>query len=625
MNTLHSMIQEQREKFGDGVFFLTIIFVGILFKKSRLYRTFHRLLNPLVFFFLIYRALTSTNEHSLIFEMVQALEGTLKSKISVKFLGDYAGVFLLWSLVSAILHAFSFNYHGVKKIFFDTGFDLMKLLPIVRAQLQKEADKMEESLEKSLKPKGRALGPSIQSLPNTGMSEDEILSLMTTAVKEEDQIWERGQLSGAIYHGDRKHQDLLNKAFSLYSLGNPLHPDIWPSGMKFECEIIQMAASLVGGGKGTGVVGCTTSGGTESIILSVKAHRDYHREKWGMEQYSGERAEVVACVSAHAAVDKACDIMGLKLVKVPMDPKTFEISLPHLRAALSPRTIMIYSSAPTYPQGVIDPIPEISRIALEYGVGLHVDCCLGGFYLPFAKKIGGTNIPDFDFTLPGVTAMSMDTHKYGYALKGTSVLLYKNKEIRQAQYFCYADWVGGMYTTPTVAGSRSLGMIAQTWASLMHLGTEGYLKHTREIMRTVKAIKEGVGAIKGVKTLGGSNAMIVCIGSADLGEDKGSVVGLNIYHVVDGMSKKGWSLNSHQHPPCAHICVTVAQVGNEGKFLSDLRLVVDEILTRNEKNAREGKKEEEGGNAAIYGMTSALPPGPVNELLKTYNDVVLKL
>jgi glutamate/tyrosine decarboxylase-like PLP-dependent enzyme len=210
---------------------------------------------------------------------------------------------------------------------------------------------------------------------------------------------------------------------------------------------------------------------------------------------------MIVATSAHAAVDKACDLMNIKLIKLEPDPVTFRMDLQALVRNITPNTIMTYASAPSYPHGAIDPVQQMSDIAVRYGIGLHVDCCLGGFVLPFAKKLG-YNIPDFDFGLPGVSSMSLDTHKYGYALKGTSVCLYRNKELRHAQYFCYAEWTGGMYTTPTIAGSRSGGLIAQCWASMMSLGEEAYLQHTKEIMHVCQTIAKGVASISGIALLG---------------------------------------------------------------------------------------------------------------------------
>ena len=206
--------------------------------------------------------------------------------------------------------------------------------------------------------------------------------------------------------------------------------------------------------------------------------------------------------------------------------------------------------------------------------------------------------------------MSMDTHKYGYALKGSSVVLFRDRALRHSAYFCYGDWPGGMYSTPTVLGSRSGGIIAQTWASMMTLGMDGYVQHAKDIFETTQLIKHGVVKIPGLKLFGHVDAMIVCFGPSD---DSSS---LNIYSVGDSMHHKGWILNALQHPPCIHICVTVAQVGHHEMFLKDLTESVKEVQANPNNNT---------GSAAIYGTTASLPPGPVNELLKTYNDVVLKL
>ena len=294
----------------------------------------------------------------------------------------------------------------------------------------------------------------------------------------------------------------------------------------------------------------------------------------------------------------------------------------------------------------------------------------------------GLPVPPFDFTVPGVTSMSLDTHKYvktrgvwvrlfvdltpphpaaappliryGYALKGTSVLLYAHKELRHAQYFCYADWTGGLYTTPTIAGSRSGGLIAQTWASLVSIGEEGFLRHTKDILETTRAIADGVRGIRGLRLMGSAaaggapDAMIVCFASAPLtatvserpaataapsssspAEPVTLTVHVNVYAVSDAMSKKGWSLNTLQNPPSVHLCCTLRHVGRAAAFLQDLRACVDEVAASTAATqaalAKGGKRRKDEGNAAIYGMTSSLPPGPVNDLLRTYNDVIFKV
>jgi sphinganine-1-phosphate aldolase len=516
------------------------------------------------------------------------------------FLGDLAGLMLIASVLRGLLRLTRLlvteNWLRLAK---SIGYSLVRDLPAVRAQLRKEQDKLATDLDRDLKERSRNLGTVHRQLPIKGVSAADVMGFLRGQAEGESAAWKEGRVSGAIYYGDDDHNALLNSAFSLYSIANPLHPELNPSGMKLESEVISMTAALV---RGTceSVCGCTTSGGTESIILAIKAHRDLYCRKYGISE-----PEVVCCVSAHAAVDKACDLMGLRQVRIPMDDQ-YCMSLSHLRRAIGPNTIMVYASAPSYPQGTIDPITEIGRIAQQHGIGLHVDCCLGGFVLPFAKRLG-YSLPDFDFNVLGVTSMSLDTHKYGYALKGSSVVLYRTEELRQAQYFCYGDWSGGLYTTPTLAGSRSTGLIAQCWASMVSLGEEGYLRLVADIMTTARDMAEGVRGIPGLRLLGRAEAMIVCFaGEGDV----------NVYSVGDAMGRRGWSLNSLQHPASVHMCCTVRQVGQTQAFLRDLRECVEEVR---------GAPELAGGKAAVYGATSALPEGPVNELLKVYNDIVLKM
>jgi len=303
---------------------------------------------------------------------------------------------------------------------------------------------------------------------------------------------------------------------------------------------------------------------------------------------------------------QACDILGIRLIKLPMDPVTFKLNVSEVQRVISPNTIMIYGSAPTFPQGVIDDISGLSELAVKYDIGLHVDMCLGGFILPFAKKMG-YNIPDFDFDLPGVTSMSVDTHKFGYALKGSSVVLYRNIDLRHEQYFTCPKWPGGLYSTPAIAGSRSSGLIAQCWASMVALGEEGYMKNAKAIMDTVIEMDKGLATIPEFEIIGQSQAMIVCFRSKD-------PKALNIYAVGDGMSKKGWSLNLLQKPASIHLCVTVRSVGKSDLFISELKEVIADLKRTGDSAT--------GGTAAIYGMASTLPDGPIDEMMKSYQDVV---
>ncbi|ETI48162.1 hypothetical protein L914_07527 [Phytophthora nicotianae] len=479
----------------------------------------------------------------------------------------------------------------------------LKQLPIISTKVADEMRKIEGEVEHSLKGNDplSAKMEKLRALPDKGMDDNKLLSLMEDLAGNSDDKWRDGLVSGAVYHGEKEHLDVLNKAYALFAVTNPLHADLWPAVNKFEAEVIAMTAGMMNGGHPE-VCGTLSSGGTESIFLATKTHRDYYRHKHGITN-----PEIIACVTAHAAIDKACEILGIRLIKVPMDPKTLKVDLNAVRWSISANTIMLYSSAPNFPHGMIDDIEALSRLAVQNDVGLHVDCCLGGFVLPFARQLR-KDIPVFDFALPGVTSMSCDTHKYGYGSKGTSVVLYKNPEIRRFQYFSYADWTGGLYATPTLAGSRPGALSAAAWASMVRLGREGYLEKTKGILDTVDEIKAGIKRIDGIHLLGDPKAMVVSFAG-----DKG----VNALKVSDAMAKHGWSLSPLQHPTSVHLCVTVRHIGKAKKFLSALEEAVNQVK-------QDPNPSPEGGSA-IYGMASSLPSGPVDDLLRIYTDITLKV
>lgn len=272
---------------------------------------------------------------------------------------------------------------------------------------------------------------------------------------------------------DVEHFRLLNRVYARFAHSNPLHPDVFPASARMEREVVAMTAALLGGGpRGrASVCGCLTSGGTESILTAIRATRDFFAQQRG----SASQPELIAATSAHAAVHKACAYFGIRLVTVPVEAGSYRMDVNAARRALTANTIMLYASAPGFPHGVVDDVPALAALARSAGVALHVDACLGGFVLPFAAAAaaGGPagrprrGPPPFDFSVAGVTSMSADTHKFGMSHKGSSVLLYANAELRRCQYTAVTDWSGGLYISPSAAGSRPGGLIAQTWASLM--------------------------------------------------------------------------------------------------------------------------------------------------------------
>lgn len=479
----------------------------------------------------------------------------------------------------------------------------MKAIPAVAKKIEEQYDGMLGDMEKSLKPY-RGKFEEYAQLPTTGKSREDILKTMTDMAELEKDRWKDGYVSGAVYHGDQQHIDFLNRVYEMYSQTNPLHSDLWPSVTKYEAEIVSMTANMLGAqGTPDKIVGAVSSGGTESILLAMKSYRDQALEERGIT-----RPEMIFPVTAHAAFEKAAWYFGIKPVKIPIGDD-FKPDMGKLKAAINGNTIVIIGSAPNFPHGLIDPIEEMSELARAHGIGFHTDCCLGGFVLPWAEKLG-YEVPKFDFRLPGVTTMSADTHKYGYAAKGTSVVLYRGEELRRYQYFTTTDWPGGLYFSPTFAGSRPGALSAACWASLLSMGEQGYLDATSQILQAAQKIKEGIAAIPELYIIG--NPLFV-VAFASNNEQ------VDIYRVMDKMSHKHWSINGLHKPSCLHIACTLrhAQPGVAERFVQDLREAVEWV---------KANPTSEGGMAPVYGMASSIPfRGMVSDLLKRYMDVLYKV
>jgi sphinganine-1-phosphate aldolase len=477
----------------------------------------------------------------------------------------------------------------------------LRRVPFVRNLLEQQYGSIVGDLDASLHPyRGRLV--SYAQLPAMGRSRADILAEMEMLQQEEQQRWRDGYVSGAVYHGDAGHIDFLNRVYALNAQSNPLHFDLWPSTVKYEAEIVAMTAHMLGAGETADpVVGTVTSGGTESILLAMRAYRDQARAARG-----SERVQIVAPSSAHAAFDKAAQYFGVDLVRVPVGPD-YRADVAAMAAAITEHTVALVGSAPSFPHGTVDAIPELADLARERGVGLHVDACLGGFVLPFARDLG-YELPDFDFRLPGVTSMSADTHKYGYAAKGTSVVLYRGEELRRYQYYAVADWPGGLYFSPTFAGSRPGALSAACWAAMVSLGEDGYRNAAARILATANWIKFWVAQTPELVVLG-DPLFVIAFASPTL----------DIYRVLDAMSRRGWSLNGLHRPAAVHLCVTLrhTEPGVAQRFVDDLRAAVAEV---------KASPASKGGMAPVYGMAAAMPMhGVVEDMLKRVVDALYRV
>ena len=394
----------------------------------------------------------------------------------------------------------------------------LKSVPGVQGRIDKQYDELLSGLERSLKPYRKDF-TTFSRLPETGRDRGEILREMETFKDREQKRWQDGFVSGCVYHGDPDFVDFMNRVYAIQSQSNALHSDVWPSVSKFEAEIVSMTATMLGAGQAEAeVCGSVTSGGTESILLAMKTYRDWARDKKGIR-----KPNVVAATSAHTAFDKAAQYFDIDLVRVPV-ATDFRADVTTMAQAITRDTIALVGSAPGFPHGVIDPIAELSEIARERGIGFHTDACLGGFVLPWAGQLGYP-VPAFDFRLPGVTSMSADTHKYGYAAKGTSVVLYRSPELRRYQYFTATEWPGGLYCSPTLAGSRPGALVAVCWAAMTAIGEQGYRDSTKRVLETAATIRRGIESIPELEVLGDPLWVIAFRSPA-----------LDIYRVLDAMS-----------------------------------------------------------------------------------------
>ena len=418
-------------------------------------------------------------------------------------------------------------------------------------------------------------------LPEKGILEVDLLKEMEN-IRKDDINWRNGKVWSLVYHATDEHTEMLKKAYTMFFSKNALSPMAFPSLRKFETEVISMVVDLFNGDKRC--CGSMTSGGTESLLMAIKTYRDWAEEKFP----NIKEPEMVVPSSAHPSFDKGADYFKVKLVKVPVDSETHQADVNAMKNAITENTILIVGSACDFPRGVVDPISELGILAQEHGIGLHVDACLGGFMLPFVKKLG-YEVPDFDFSVPGVTSISADVHKYGYGAKGASTILYRKERIWKHQFSVYTDWTGGIYISPSMRGTRPGGAIAAAWAALKHLGMDGYLKLAKIVMDASEKLIEGINQISELYILGKPVMSVFSFTS-----DK-----IDIYQLGDRMDKKGWHLDRIQFPNALHMMVNPHHAEIVETFLKDLRETVTDVV--------ENPGVSTDGDAAIYGMVASLP------------------
>eukprot|EP00877_Chromochloris_zofingiensis_P001217 jgi/Chrzof1/11096/Cz05g23150.t1 len=480
----------------------------------------------------------------------------------------------------------------------------LRALPGIKGLIDAEMAKVSTKISASI----RRDGASLTSIPSHGTPAAAVLHKLKQREAHNIKISPgSSSLSGVVYISDEAHKQLLDDTYSLFSWTNPLHADIFPSIRQMEAEVVAMTASMLGGGPDSNcpsVCGAMTSGGTESILMAIKASRDFMKATKGITQ-----PEMIVGQSAHAAYWKAAEYFNIKLIIVPLG-NDYRLNGKAVARRITGNTILVVASAPGFPHGVIDDVRGIAAAASRKGVPCHVDACLGGFLLPFAKRLGYPIHP-FDFSVPGVTSMSVDTHKFGMAHKGTSVVLYRSPALRRYQFTRVTDWTGGLYISPSMAGSRSGALIATAWASIVHLGEAGLLDAADKIMAAAQGFQQRlVKEVPEVELVGKPDMSVVAFKARRPKE-------VNVYVLNDQLTARGWHLNALQFPAALHFCFTAQHYKSVDPLLADIKACIEQMKA----NPTRGNQE---GSAPLYGLAGVSPDrGLVGEFLVAYQDAML--
>ena len=396
--------------------------------------------------------------------------------------------------------------------------------------------------------------------PAQGRPVDELISELRGG-RGDDADWRRGRTFSLVYNAADPELERLHEAVAAeYLHENYLNPFAFPSLLRMEREVVAMGADLLHGNPRGGKL---TSGGTEILFLAVQVARDHAREARGVSE-----PRIVLPATAHPAFAKACHYLDVDEVRVPVGADG-RADVAATAAALDPRTALVVGSAPCYPFGVVDPVPELAALAVEHGALCHIDACLGGWLLPFLERLGEP-LPPWDFRVEGVTSVSADVHKYGWCFKGASLLLHRNEDELRRQYFLFDGWPGGLYGSATTAGTRPAAPIAAAWATVSHLGLDGYLRLADQVRAVARRVRAGIDEIDGVHVTGDPVPGVLEI-AADVDPATGDAV-LDIGAVGDVMDDRGWHLDRQQGG--LHAILSPSHVAVADEFLADLAAAV---------------------------------------------------
>jgi glutamate/tyrosine decarboxylase-like PLP-dependent enzyme len=399
-------------------------------------------------------------------------------------------------------------------------------------------------------------------LPESSRPVAEVLAELE-AMQSSDVRWRDGRAFSLAYSAGPEVHDVADEAYRRFSGDNALNTDAFPSLRRMQAEVVSIVADWVGAGPDA--AGFMTSGGTESILMAVKAARERGRAERGVTS-----PNIVLPTSAHAAFEKACHYFGLESRRVPVradwraDPEA-------MAAAVDDDTVLMVGSAPQYPQGVVDPIEEIAALAAARDINCHVDACMGGVTLPYLRRLGFP-IPAWDLSVHGVTSVSVDLHKYGYTAKGASVIMYRNRTLRAYQTFVTDNWLGGLYGSSGVLGTKGGGSIAAAWAVLQHLGDEGYLRLAATARRGAEQLAAAIASTPELVVRAAPDSTLVAFGAADPDH-------LDVFAVADELWRLGWYVDKQAPPASLHCTVNAVHDGLIDEFVGSLRTAIDTVLS----------------------------------------------
>ncbi|MDZ7731264.1 MAG: aspartate aminotransferase family protein [Natrialbaceae archaeon] len=421
-------------------------------------------------------------------------------------------------------------------------------------------------------------------LPETGWDREAVLEEMADR-RSGDADWESGRTWSLVYSAGEDVHEMRDEAYTRFASENALNPLAFPSVLNFENDIVRMVADLMGDSTASGNV---TSGGTESILCAVYAARERARDERGITDPT-----IVMPETAHPAWAKAAHYFGLESIRTETR-EDWRADPDAMADAISDRTALVVVSAASYPHGVVDPVEEIAPIAAEHDTWCHVDACIGGFVLPFLEDLG-YDVPAYDFSVPGVTSISVDPHKYGYTAKGVSTILYRDSSLRRHQYFAFDGWPGGIYVAPNMQGTRPAGPMAAAWAVMQFIGRDGYHELVEEAMAAAESITEAIEATDELAVVSDPDMTLLAIESTD--------PDVNPWTVERELSQKGWEIERQQAPRSIHLSAMAHHRPIVDEFVDDLH---EAIAVAKADDTREE-------TAPLYGLSGTLEAGEERE------------